>query len=124
MSFAPNNSKKELTENDIVDIVKNCSKILDEKKAEEISMLDLTNVNTYLDYFIICNGNSRMHCRALAKDIEKYFSKTPLELKFHPDTDSEWIIMDYGDVIVHIFTQEMREYYDLDKLWADAKKIV
>ncbi len=116
-------SQTKLIDNQIVSIGTECVKFLNEKKAINTVFLDLKKVNSYLDYFIICTANSRLHCRNLAKSLEKHLTETEFKLFIHPDIDSEWIILDYNEIVFHIFTEEMREYYDLDKLWADAKII-
>lgn len=94
---------------------------LDEKKAIEPVFMDLRHVNTYLDYFLIATGNSQTHCRALARDISKFLYSKGLKESGDHDLNSEWIILDFGGLIVHIFTEEMRAYYQLEKLWADAE---
>lgn len=126
MSMITNKKKavKQITDSEIIEIAKKCIEHLDEKKAEDVSLLDLRGVNTYLDFFIICNGNSRMHCRSLAKEVERFFSNVEMKSRLSPDYDSEWIVLDYSEIVIHIFTADMREYFDLERLWADAEKIV
>ncbi len=114
---------RKLSDTDIIDISRECARVLDEKKGSDIVILDLRDVNSYLDYFIITTGNSRIHCRALARELEKFVNSKELSQRNKPDYDSEWIILDFNELIVHIFTQEMREYYQLEKLWGDAVKI-
>ena len=97
---------------------------LDEKKAVDPVFLDLRKVNSYLEYFLIATGNSQIHCRALARDIVKFLSVKGLKEYGNHDQNSEWIIIDFGEIIVHLFTEEMRSYYQLEKLWADAEKII
>jgi ribosome-associated protein len=105
------------------DLWRDCLLYLDEKKAIEPVFMDLRKVNSYLSYFIIATGNSQTHCRALARDISKFlFGKEIREYGSH-DLDSEWIVLDFGDLIVHIFTEDIRSYYQLEKLWADAEVI-
>jgi len=109
--------------NDMPGIGKDCLNHLDEKKALDPVFMDLRKVNSYLDYFIIATGNSQIHCRALARDISKFLHEKGLKEYGKHDLNSEWIILDFGELIVHIFTEEMRSYYQLEKLWADAEKI-
>jgi ribosome-associated protein len=97
--------------------------VLEEKKGTDIVIMDLRGVNGYLDYFLITTGNSRVHCRALARELERFVNTQDLSQRNKPDYESGWIILDFNELIVHIFTQEMREYYQLEKLWGDAKKI-
>ena len=114
---------KAITEKEIVEIFKKCALTLEEKKGVDIVMMDLRDVNSYLDYFLIATGNSRIHCRSMARELEKFIHVQGLRARNKPDYDSGWIILDCNELIVHIFTQEMREYYQLEKLWGDAKKI-
>lgn len=112
-----------LTDADIIDISRKCARVLDEKKGVDIIIMDLRGVNSYLDYFLITTGNSRIHCRALARELEKFIHSREMQQRNKPDYESGWIILDFNELIVHIFTQEMREYYQLEKLWGDATRI-
>ncbi len=104
-------------------VIAELKKVLSDKKAENLSAIDLRKVNSYLDYFVISTGSSRLHCRALAKDVLEYLDSERIKYRGQCDMDSDWIIVDTGDIIVHIFTKDMREYYDLDGLWSDADKM-
>lgn len=99
-------------------------KVLDKKKADEISCLKVSNLTILADYFVICSANSSTQVKALADNIEDEFAKEGI----HPTAregkgGTEWLLLDYGDVIIHIFYKEMREFYGLDKLWNDAEEI-
>ena len=109
--------------NPVISLGRECLSLISEKKGENAVFLDLREVNSYLDYFIICTASSKSHCRALAKDIEQFYFERGQKPRMRPDYDSEWVILDYYGLIIHIFTQEMRSYYDLDRLWADAEKL-
>jgi ribosome-associated protein len=109
--------------NNIIPLSRECAKLLDEKKSEDIVLLDLRSVNSYLDYFLIATGNSQMHCRSLYRELSKYMDSVNIRERNKPDLNSEWIVVDYNELIVHIFTSEMRDYYQLEKLWGDADKI-
>jgi ribosome-associated protein len=104
-------------------IAVDCARKLEEKKAEDTLLLEVIEINPYFDFFIITSGNSQVHCRSLARDIEKYLASTPLKSRGKPDMNSGWIILDYDDIVVHIFTHELRDYYQLEKLWADGEHI-
>ncbi len=93
---------------------------LDEKKALDPVFMDLRKVNSYLEYFLIATGNSQIHCRALARDITRFLHEKGLKEHGEHDLHSEWIILDFSGLVVHIFTEELRSYYQLEKLWADA----
>jgi len=99
-------------------------KILDEKSATDISLLYVEEKTVLTEYLIICNGTSTTHNRALAGELEFKLG----ELDIHPlntegEEDASWIVLDYNSVMVHIFTKNAKEFYKLDKLWADAENI-
>ncbi|OHD64770.1 MAG: ribosome silencing factor [Spirochaetes bacterium RBG_13_51_14] len=110
-------------EQEIVDISRECAQVLSEKKGLDIVIMDLRCVNSYLDYFLIATGNSRIHCRSMARDAEKFIHSKGLRQRNKPDYESGWIILDFNELIVHIFTHELREYYQLERLWGDATEI-
>ena len=119
--------KKNLMEKEFsgtLDIAKQCLAHLDDKKAIDPLLMDLRKVNSYLDFFLIATGNSQIHCRSLAREIVKFLTVRGLKEYGRHDLNSEWIILDFSDLIIHIFTEEMRSYYQLERLWADAEKIV
>lgn len=113
----------EISENDLIGILRNSALLLSEKKGVDVIMMDLREVNSYLDYFLIVTGNSRIHCRALAREMERFIHAQGLRLRNRPDYESGWIILDFSELIVHVFTSEMRDYYKLEKLWGDARRI-
>jgi ribosome-associated protein len=112
--------KKKLEENEIIEIAKNCAAVLLEKKANDIVIMDLRKINSYLDYFIICTGNSHIHCTALAKEMQKYYKESGFHEFSKAALDSGWIALDYSDIVIHIFTKELRDYYQLERLWGDS----
>jgi ribosome-associated protein len=118
-----NAAPKKKESNPVVLLGRECLKLISEKKGEDAVFLDLREVNSYLDYFIICTASSKIHCRALAKDIEEFYAAKGQKPRMRPDYDSEWVILDYYGLVIHIFTEQMRSYYDLDKLWADAERL-
>lgn len=99
-------------------------KILENKKAFNILILDLRKITTITDFFIICNGNSDIHIRAIADEIYGKLKKKN-ELVWHIEgyQDGQWILMDYVDVVIHIFYPTIREYYALETIWGDAPTI-
>jgi ribosome-associated protein len=97
---------------------------MQEKKAKEIVCIDLRNIkNAVSDFFIICHADSKAHIDAIAKSVEDFVYKKRDELPFHKEgfANSEWILLDYLNVVVHIFRQEQREFYGIERLWADAE---
>lgn len=105
------------------DMARDCARLLDEKKADDIVLMDLKEVNSYLDMFLITTGNSIIHCRALAKEVQRFFKEKGYRERAKTNYDSGWIVLDYNYIVIHIFTREMRDYYQLERLWADAELI-
>lgn len=104
----------------LVDLVK---KGILEKKGEEIVTLNLYEINpTVCDYFIICHGNSNTHVASIAEEVQEMVRKGTGEKPFHVEgmQNAEWILIDFVDVVVHVFQKEKRLFYDLEHLWADA----
>lgn len=99
---------------------------IEDVKGKDIDILDLREIeNTVCDYFIICNGTSRTHVNAIANSVEKSVSKKLKEKPWHVEgsTNSEWILIDYVNVVVHVFQKHTREFYDIEGLWGDAVSI-
>ncbi|WP_299102638.1 ribosome silencing factor [uncultured Winogradskyella sp.] len=97
---------------------------IEEVKGKEITLLDLREIeNTVCDYFIICEGTSNTQVNAIVNSIQKQVSKTLKDKPWHIEgtENSEWILMDYVNVVVHVFQKQIREYYDIESLWGDAK---
>lgn len=114
---------KSFSEVEIKEILGEGCSLLDEKKAIDTLAMDLSRVNSYFEYFIITTGSSNIHCKSLARDLRKFFYEKGVKEGMKPDLNSGWIILDFEGIIVHVFTEEMREYYQLEKLWADADRI-
>mgnify|MGYP005841505449 CR=1 FL=1 len=94
-----------------------------QKKAEDIVKLDLTNLhNTFCDHFIICQAGSERLVQAIADSAEEYAFTEAKEKPINKTgyTNAEWVLLDYGDVVVHIFKNEFREVYNLEELWSEA----
>ncbi len=97
---------------------------IEEVKGHDINLLDLREIeNTVCDYFIICNGTSNTHVNAIVGSIQKTVSKNIKDKPWHVEGEdnAEWVLMDYVNVVVHVFQKQIREYYDLEGLWGDAK---
>jgi ribosome-associated protein len=100
------------------------AKTLDNKKGLDIKLLEVTEITVLADFFIICTATSTTHVKALTDELEfklKEQGIMPGHIEGHKA--SGWILMDYGSVIVHIFTQEAREFYALERLWSEAKPV-
>ena len=95
---------------------------LENKKAEEIQVIDITEVSTLADYFVIANGTNRSQIQALADHVQEVLGKEGLTLKqIEGYNNANWVLMDYQDIIIHIFDKENRLFYDLDRIWRDGK---
>src|SRR5260370_23403511 len=96
-----------------------------EKKGEDVILLDIGDVTTIADYFVICSGNSHRQIQAIADAIKEQLEEQGAKL-LHREGVAEagWILLDFGDVIVHVFGSKEREYYRLERLWSEAKTVV
>lgn len=97
---------------------------LDSKKGKDIRVLHIEEQTTLADYFVICNGTSTTQVRALADAVEEAMSKAgeePHHIEGHHG--GEWTLLDYSSVVVHVFTEEGREFYSLERLWSDAAPV-
>jgi ribosome-associated protein len=95
-----------------------------EKKAKEIVCIDLRNLkNAIADFFIVCHADSKTHIESIASSIEEFVSKKSNEDPIHKEgfTNAEWILLDYATVVAHIFLKEKRDFYGMERLWADAE---
>lgn len=115
------NKTKELSSEELCKLV---VKGMQEKKAIDIVVMDLRNVkNAISDYFVICSGNSDTQIDAIADSVEEEVYKASENSPWHEEgkMNREWILLDYVDVVVHIFKKERRVFYDLEQLWGDAE---
>jgi len=97
---------------------------IEEVKGQDIILLDLKEIeNTVCDYFIICNGTSNTQVNAIVGSIQKTVSKAIKDKPWHVEgrDNAEWVLMDYVNVVVHVFQKHIREFYDIEGLWGDAK---
>ncbi|RMG05998.1 MAG: ribosome silencing factor [Nitrospirae bacterium] len=95
-----------------------------EKKAEDLKVLDLRGLSIMADYFVVCSGESTTQVRAIVDNVEQKMKEQgvrPLAIEGY--RNSLWVLMDYGDVILHVFEAEKREFYELEKLWIDAPRV-
>lgn len=104
--------------------VKTAVKALDSKKAVDIKVLEIKDLTVLTDYFVICNGTSLTQVKALADECEYKLSLEGFEKKHREGFDSgKWILLDYGDVIIHVYNRDSREFYNLERFWADGIEI-
>lgn len=107
-----------------LEIVKTAVEALRDKKAEDVTVIDITGVSSIADYFIIANGNNQNQLTAMQDAVDEALYKTGLHAKqIEGNNKSTWILMDYEDIIVHLFSKEDRLFYDLERIWRDGKII-
>ncbi|HCK05450.1 MAG: ribosome silencing factor [Flavobacteriaceae bacterium] len=107
-------------------IVSEIIKGIEEVKGQEIQILDLRDIeNTVCDYFVICSGTSNTQVNAIVNSVQKLVSKSLKEKPWHIEgsDNAEWVLMDYVHVVVHVFQKHIREFYDIEGLWGDAKSV-
>lgn len=106
-----------------VDIVKKIVKALDDKKGNDIQVIKIEELTIVADYFVICTANSNTHVRALADEVEYQLEEAGIKPDHIEGRATGWVLLEYRGVIVHIFLEEARNYYNLERLWEDASKI-
>lgn len=97
-------------------------KAIDDKKGQDIKVIDIHNVSVIADYFVIASGTNSNQVQAIVDNVEEQLGRAGFEAKqIEGNRNSSWILMDYGDVIVHVFDEENRLFYDLERIWRDGK---
>ncbi len=115
---------KKLTKRNLPSEIKISVKAVQDRKGEDVLVLDLRGISSFTDYFLLLNGNSNRQNLALYEGIEGELRKAGVRpLSVEGKEHAEWILMDYGYFVVHVFSKQAREYYSLEKLWGDAPKI-
>ena len=95
-----------------------------DKKAENLRVLDLRDITSFTEFFVVCNGTNNRQNQAISDEVYaqlKQQGELPISVEGYDH--AEWILMDYGDFIVHVFAEEARKYYDIERLWRDAKSV-
>ncbi len=113
---------KKIINND--DLLANIIKGIEDVKGNNIEILDLRAIdNSACDYFVICSGNSNTQVNAIVNAVQKTVSKELKDKPWHVEgtENAEWVLMDYVNIVVHVFQQQIREYYNIESLWGDAK---
>ena len=108
-----------------MELTKLIAKTLDDKKAKDIHAIEITNLTIIADYFIIATGTSTTHVKSLADEVEFRLKDQQgiMPLRVEGYSTSQWILVDYGHVILHIFLNDTRDFYSLERLWGDGKNI-
>jgi len=107
------------------DLVRLCVRLAEDKKAEDIVVLDLRGISPFADFFVICSGTSEPHLKAISSGIREGLREHAClsPLASEGSVASQWLVMDYSEVLVHIFHQKKREFYALENLWSDAPRL-
>ena len=106
-----------------LDIVKKVVKALDDKKANDIQVMKTQELTIVADYFVIATANSNTHVRALADEVEYQLEEAGITADHIEGRATGWLLLEYQGVVVHIFLEESRNYYNLERLWEDAEKV-
>lgn len=110
--------------NQLKEMVKIAYHALSDKKGEDIKIIDITGISVLADYFIIANGNSDSQVNALVDNVEEELHKAGYTLRQREGQASgSWVLLDFGDIIVHVFDKENRLFYDLERIWKDGKDV-
>ncbi len=109
----------------INDDILNVSKQLFLKKAEDVRVLHVSHLTIVADYFILASGRSDVHVRSLCDEVEKYLTeKGRQRLRIEGYREGRWIVLDYGDILIHLFHRQEREFYGLERLWVDGDNCI
>ncbi len=99
-------------------------KALDSKKAEDVRVIGIKDLTVIADYFVIADGTSSTHTRSLADEVEFRLKEAGAEPRqVQGNNGSNWIVLDYSDVVIHVFSRDMREFYNLERLWQDGEQV-
>jgi len=105
-------------------LAQRCRELADDKKAEDITVLDVRKLSSVTDYFVIASALSDPHLRAVAQEVEVRLKESDLQAQAIDGTASAgWVVLDYFDVMVHVMRKDVREHYDLEGLWSDAPRV-
>ncbi len=107
-----------------LELVKIIAEAAEEKKANDVMVLDIRDITTIADYFVICSGHNNLQTKAIIENVmDKLEEKNIYPINREGMEATKWVVLDYADVMVHIFAQEQREFYELERLWKDAKVV-
>jgi len=97
----------------------------EDKKGEDILVLDVKKLSTVVDYFVICSGSSSRHVKAIAENVVDFLDEKKVDCNHKEGLlESNWVLLDYGDVMIHVFHPETRQFYNLERLWGEAKPLI
>ncbi|MCS1350406.1 ribosome silencing factor [Mechercharimyces sp. CAU 1602] len=108
----------------LVELAKKVAAAAEEKKAQRVTIMDIRGLSVVADYFVICQGNSETQVQAIATAIKKYAQEENILFKGIEGYDqARWVLIDLGDVVVHVFHKDERDFYGLERLWGDAQHV-
>lgn len=114
----------EMTKDEVLELVKCAVGALEDKKAEDIKVIDISGISVMADYFLIASGNNRNQIQTLSDEVEQRLGRAGATLRQIEGYDTaNWVLLDFGDLIVHIFDRENRLFYDLERIWTDGKQL-
>ena len=114
----------EISTEKIKEMAKEAINALEDKKAEDIRIIDISQVSVLADYFIIANGSNKNQIQALSDEVEEKLGRMGYPMKQKEGyTNANWVLLDFGDIIIHIFDKENRLFYDLERIWRDGKTL-
>ena len=107
-----------------LEMAKVACKALDEKKGEDIKVIEIAGISVLADYFIISNGTNQSQVQAMIDNVQEKMNQAGYSIKrIEGNRSSSWLLLDYGDIVVHVFNREDRLFYDLERIWSDGKMI-
>ena len=106
-----------------LELAKAAAKILDKRKAFNVSAIEITDCTIIADYFVLATATSTTHVKALSGELEDKLEALGAELHHIEGRSSGWVLLDYGSVVIHLFTEDQRDYYKLERLWEDGKEL-
>ncbi len=108
-----------------ISLIKDLVVLLEKKEAIEPVVLNMSKTRLLTDYFVICTANSNIHMKSLRDEVVEFFNEKGKEIIYYDRGEGyDWVLIDAGDIVVHIFTKSAREFYDLEHLWIDAERVV
>jgi ribosome-associated protein len=114
-----------LTPEKVAEIAEIAARAAEDKKAKDVIVLDISDISVICDFFIICSGLSSTQVRAIAENVEEKLEKQGInKLRVEGLQEGRWVLLDFGSVVVHVFQEKDREFYNLEHLWGDAKVVV
>jgi ribosome-associated protein len=108
----------------VTEIAQTAAVVAEDKKAHQVVVLDIKELTVIADYFVICHGNSATQVQAITTELKKKMNEASVEIKGVEGYDAaRWVLLDLGDVVVHVFHKDERDFYNLERIWGDARVV-